>query len=92
MARPMVGSTPAQRRLSRSSVTSVNDAPVGVSTTVTTSENVAYTFGAANFGFADPNDNPPNNFLAVKITTLPAVGIAQGQQCVGDGRAVGLRE
>ena len=29
---------------------------------------------AADFGFTDPNDTPPNNFLAVKITTLPTNG------------------
>ena len=55
-------------------VTSVNDAPVGTSTTVTTPEDTAYVFSATDFGFTDPNDSPPNNLLAVKITTLPAAG------------------
>ena len=41
---------------------------------VTTLENTAYTFAASDFGFSDPNNSPPNNFLAVKITTLPAAG------------------
>ena len=55
-------------------VTSVNDAPVGTNNTVTTLEDTAYTFTAADFGFTDPNDNPPNNLLAVEITTLPVNG------------------
>src|SRR5438094_562726 len=55
-------------------VTSVNDAPVGADTTVSTSEDTAYTFTAAEFGFSDPNDSPANSLLAVKITTLPSAG------------------
>ena len=54
-------------------VTSVNDAPAGTDTTVTTLEDNAYTFTAANFGFSDATD-APNNFLSVKITTLPGAG------------------
>src|SRR5207253_1864313 len=37
-------------------------------------ENVPYTFASADFGFTDPNDNPANALLAVKITTLPGAG------------------
>ena len=55
-------------------VLNVNDAPAGTNATVTTNEDTAYTFGAANFGFTDPLDSPPNNLSAVIITTLPAVG------------------
>ena len=55
-------------------VTSVNDAPAGTNNTVTTLEDTAYTFSAADFGFSDPNDSPANSLLAVKITTLPAAG------------------
>ena len=55
-------------------VTSVNDAPAGTSNTVTTLEDQAYTFAAADFGFNDPNDTPPNSLLAVTIASLPAVG------------------
>ena len=53
-------------------VTEVNHAPVGTNNTVTTLENTGYTFATGNFGFSDPNDTPPNNFLAVEVTTLPA--------------------
>ena len=55
-------------------VTAVNDPPSGTDNTVSTAEDTAYTFTAADFGFTDPNDTPPNTFLAVKITTLPALG------------------
>ena len=53
----------------------VNHAPAGTNTTVTTNEDTAYTFTAANFGFSDAGDAPPNNFKAVKITTIPANGV-----------------
>jgi predicted outer membrane repeat protein len=55
-------------------VGAVNDPPVGTDNTVTTNEDTAYTFTAADFGFSDPNDTPPNTLLAVKITTLPGAG------------------
>ena len=41
-------------------VTAVNDAPAGTDKTVTTLEDTAYTFTAADFGFSDPNDSPAN--------------------------------
>src|SRR6185369_8393209 len=37
-------------------VTSVNDAPAGTDTTVSTVEDTAYTFTTADFGFSDAND------------------------------------
>jgi len=52
----------------------VNHAPAGTPKTVVTLENTAYAFKAADFGFTDPNDKPPNTLLAVKITTLPLAG------------------
>jgi hypothetical protein len=55
-------------------VASVNNAPVGTSKTITIDEDETYTFTVADFGFTDPLDNPPNALLAVKITTLPALG------------------
>jgi hypothetical protein len=55
-------------------VPSVNHAPVGTPTTVTTLENVAYTLQAGDFGFTDPDDSPTNSLLAVKLTTLPTAG------------------
>ena len=55
-------------------VTPVNDAPSGTSATVTTNEDTGYVFGATDFGFSDPHDNPANSLLAVEITTLPGAG------------------
>src|SRR5262249_13406161 len=55
-------------------INAVNDAPVGADNTVTTLEDNAYTFKAADFGFSDPNDNPANNLLAVQIDALPTAG------------------
>ena len=52
----------------------VNNFPNGTDFTATTLENTPYTFTTANFGFSDPNNNPPDSFLAVKITTLPGKG------------------
>lgn len=56
------------------SVTSVNDAPTGTAKTVSTLKNTAYVFKVTDFGFSDVKDTPPNTFLNVKISTLPAVG------------------
>ena len=55
-------------------VTAVNDAPTGTNFTANTYEDFPYVFAASDFGFADSNDSPPNNLLAVKISTLPATG------------------
>ena len=55
-------------------VTAVNDPPSGANNTVTTLEDTAYTFTAADFGFSDPNDSPANGLLAVRISTLPTPG------------------
>src|SRR4051794_27521155 len=55
-------------------VTSVNDAPAGTNNTVSTNEDTQYTFGAADFGFTDPNDSPANALTAVKVTTIPGAG------------------
>jgi ELWxxDGT repeat protein len=55
-------------------VTSANHAPFGTNTTVTIPEDSQFTFSIFNFGFIDPLDSPQNNFAAVKITTLPALG------------------
>ena len=61
-------------RFTANYIANVNDAPAGTDTTVSTSEDTAYVFTAADFGFTDPNDTPANNFDSVKITTLPTDG------------------
>ena len=55
-------------------VTGVNNAPTGASHTVTTDEDVAYTFASAEFGFNDPSDVPPNDFWSVIVVTVPGAG------------------
>jgi hypothetical protein len=52
----------------------VNDAPSGTNKTVTTTEDLVYTFTQSDFGFFDEFDFPANNFKAVKLTTLPSAG------------------
>ncbi|MCX7671544.1 MAG: Ig-like domain-containing protein, partial [Anaerolineae bacterium] len=52
----------------------VNDPPAGQDRTITTLEDTPYTFVLSDFGYSDPNDTPPNNFIAVRITTLPTAG------------------
>jgi VCBS repeat-containing protein len=55
-------------------VTSVNDAPTGTSTTVTTLEDTPYTFNVGDFGFSDASDTPANTFAAVILGDLPQAG------------------
>src|SRR5262249_15641998 len=59
-------------------VTAVNDPAAGTDKTITTVEETAYTFAAADFGFTDPADAGSNSganaLLAVEITTLPGSG------------------
>ncbi|MEO8163972.1 MAG: hypothetical protein ABI619_01115, partial [Betaproteobacteria bacterium] len=55
-------------------VANVNDAPIGSNNTVTILQDVTYVFTAGDFGFSDPNDNPANSLLAVRIAALPMVG------------------
>ncbi|MEM6811121.1 MAG: cadherin-like domain-containing protein [Pseudomonadota bacterium] len=58
-------------------VTPLNDAPDGTDTLVSTTENVAYTFAAGDFGFTDVNDTPANALGSVIITTLPVDGVLE---------------
>jgi len=48
--------------------------PAGTDKTVSVVQGGSHTFAASDFGFSDPNDVPANTLLAVRITTLPAVG------------------
>jgi Ca2+-binding RTX toxin-like protein len=71
----------------------VNDAPSGADKTVTTNEDTAYSFTAADFGFTDPNDAPANTLLAVKITTLPGSGtLTDNNVAVTGGQVVSLAD
>jgi hypothetical protein len=60
-------------------------APSGTDRNVTILENAGYTFAAADFGFSDPGDAPPNAFLAVKLTTRAGLGVV-----TDDGVPVGI--
>ena len=74
-------------------ITGVNDPPVAADNTVSTREDVAYTFSSNDFNFSDPNDNPTNNFVTVTIATTPGSGsltlngvaVTPGQPIVVDG-------
>jgi hypothetical protein len=81
---PAISGTPTNSSITATGINSFssfavgkkkNSAPEGTDNSVTTDEDVDYTFASANFGFTDPNDAPANSLLAVKITTLPANGI-----------------
>ncbi len=56
-------------------VTSVNDAPTGADNRVSTDEEVAYAFTAADFGFFDGRDDPSHLLRAVRISSLPLAGV-----------------
>ena len=53
-------------------VTAMNDPPTAANNTVTTNEDTAYAFTAADFGFVDVDTG--DTLASVKIVTLPAVG------------------
>src|SRR5436305_374464 len=56
-------------------VTSVNDAPVGADTTVSTSEDTAYTFTAANFALTDPRSEEDTSELQSHPPMLWSAGL-----------------
>ena len=62
-------------------VVQLNDAPTGADNTVTTLEDTPYTFSEGDFGFSDAGNTPPDNLLAVTITTLPADGTLATMAC-----------
>jgi hypothetical protein len=71
---PLSGGATAFSASSASSgitVAAVNDAPAGVNNTVTTLEDTAYVFAAADFGFSDTDGNA---ITGVKIAALPGAG------------------
>jgi|GEM_PF-6667576 len=75
-------------------VTPVNDAPAGTDSTITTLEDNAHSFTAADFGFTDPIDAPtPNSFQSVIITTLPTNGtLSLANVAVTAGQAVSVTD
>lgn len=51
-----------------------NQPPTGTSATLIGHHNTHYVLKTSDFGFSDPNNNPPNTLLAVKIDMLPSAG------------------
>ncbi|MBO3703792.1 MAG: DUF4347 domain-containing protein [Candidatus Accumulibacter sp.] len=71
----------------------VNHAPAGTDRTVTTLEDTAYTFSAADFGFSDSNDSPAHNFTALRIGSLPVAGtLSNDVGAVGIGQSIAVAD
>ena len=67
----------------------VSQAPVGTSGMAGITAATPYALRAADFGFTDPNDSPPDVFVAVEITTLPtAGGLALSGVAVAPGQLI----
>ena len=58
-------------------VTGVNDPPVGASKVINLNEDGLHGFQASDFGFADPLDNPPNQFASLIILAAPAPNLGE---------------
>ncbi len=72
-------------------VTSVSDAPAGANATITTNEDTANVFVAADFGFSDPKDAPADTFTGIKVTNLSGNGSLQlDGAAVGDGDTIAI--
>ena len=75
------------------SVRPVNDAPSSADAQVSTPEDNAYVFQPTDFPFADGNDSPANNLLAVRIATPPTAGtLALNGIVLGIGASVQLSD
>ena len=68
---PVMGNNTAT---AETTVTAPNNPPEGTDNAVSTNEDTSYSFAAADFGFTDPSDTPPDALLAVKITTVATNG------------------
>ncbi|MBI2805771.1 MAG: cadherin-like domain-containing protein [Planctomycetes bacterium] len=69
-----------------------NQAPAGTNTNVTIQPAMPYSFNVGDFGFTDPSDTPPDNFQAVKITTVPAGTLDLFGQTVNAGDFVSVSD
>ena len=59
--------------------------PLGTDRAFGLNEDTQYSISLSDYGFSDPQDVPPNRFVGVKLTTLPAMG-----QLLWNGSAVSL--
>ena len=55
-------------------IDSVNDGPTAANPSIALGSASSYAIQEADFGFADPNDSPPDVFKSVTITSLPSTG------------------
>jgi hypothetical protein len=70
-------------------VAQVHQAPAGTNNTASTLEDTAYTLTAADFGFTDPSDIPPDSFVAVTFGSVaPAIAVASGGTLTVGGTTV----
>ena len=67
-------------------IAAANNAPTALDASVTTDEDTAYTFAAADFHFADSDGNA---LASVTVVTLPAAGGAGARRHAGDDGPVG---
>ena len=75
------------------SIAAVNDAPQGISKTVSTLEDKPYVFKVSDFGFHDSLDIPANDFLSVRITSIPTEGtLVDHGQVLAPGLSVSVRD
>ena len=67
----------------------IHQTPSGHDAAITLAPNAAYTFQAADFGFSDAQDQPPDAFAGVVVTTVPTAGeLELGRQPVTAGQFV----
>ena len=72
-------------------VTEPNTVPTGADTTVTTPEDVAYAFAAAEFGFSDADSG--DTLASVTVVTLPSVGeLALDGAAVTEDQAIAVAD
>ena len=74
-------------------VAAVNQAPAGSSKTVATLENTPYVFSTTDFGYSDPDNNPPKAFAGVVVDTLPGVGsLTDSGHAVAEGQFISAQD
>jgi len=72
--------------------TVINVSPVGGNSSVATSQNVAHVFQTSEFNFSDPGNNPANQFLGVKISSVPVGSLTLNGVAVHAGDFVSATE
>ncbi len=74
-------------------LTPVNDAPNGVDSSVSLAEDGSYSFALSDFGYSDASDGGANALIAVRVSTLPALGsLKLGGASVSAGQTVSVAD